>query len=599
MVTLLAIENSEIRLEFHCSSRAAGARALGTAEPFFEIVSPLSGVSGFWTDPTGGELELDSGGGPFLFEDTSYDIQVRSLMGRDVSVRSRSQRPLKGLRPVLGDRSCLAGSVNFRRSVGRFSIDILVDAQVSVSLTVEVFPTKVSYRDDYEEMLREVEGFRRQLALAYLRPTYRQGSTVKDSSSRGEFLSVLRAEIQTLSSGMRQIERQPNRQLAPDFRLVNARKIRRPTPGVVRQVSRGAGGGPMRATPSGLRVRDRLQSHGRSETLNTPEHRWLKSQLADLLVRVSKGRALVQDAVLHLEAQGYSPDRHLEEAAELRSLSQELNALSRIEPIAEASGAPPPGFSSETLQRQPGYREVSQSLFALRRGVSALGASHETSVQDLDVLYELWCFFKVASILSQLADQESPLLVVKVHAAGVDLRLSSGTASTIRIGSGDPRFEVSYNLSFREATGRHRPDVILRIQHSGWPPIIVVFDAKYRVRNDARTLRRNGMPAPPQDAVDALHRYRDALTLEHMGVSGRPVVKGVALYPATSSEAVDFDKSGLAAALDSVGIGAIPFLPGNVSHLEQFLRGIVQRSAHEMAGAGPPFLAEREARTHP
>ena len=95
---------------------------------------------------------------------------------------------------------------------------------------------------------------------------------------------------------------------------------------------------------------------------------------------------------------------------------------------------------------------------------------------------------------------------------------------------------ISYNLEYPGLTGDQRPDIVLRFQHAGWPELIVVFDAKYRVDGSRNYVRRFGLPGPSQEAINALHRYRDAIVVssEQRGLE-RPVVRGAALYPLNAS----------------------------------------------------------------
>jgi hypothetical protein len=122
----------------------------------------------------------------------------------------------------------------------------------------------------------------------------------------------------------------------------------------------------------------------------------------------------------------------------------------------------------------------------------------------------------------------------------------------------------------------------------------LVFDAKYRLVADPDYVRRLGCPGPPQSAIDALHRYRDAI-LEKTGLHGsrsetfkRTVVEGVALFPYTDVDN-QYRNSALWLALEQLGIGAIPFLPRETRYLEEWLRVVLRRGGWSTAANTIPY----------
>jgi hypothetical protein len=103
------------------------------------------------------------------------------------------------------------------------------------------------------------------------------------------------------------------------------------------------------------------------------------------------------------------------------------------------------------------------------------------------------------------------------------------------------------------------------------------------------------MPSPPQSAIGALHRYRDAIVIDgsefgHQEI--RPVVCGAALFPLSADESVGYHKSPLFEALNRYGIGAIPFLPGNTDFAQAWLVELLSRSHDQLASFIPPNARE-------
>lgn len=598
MAKLLTIRSDSIDLEFSGPTSPQGGFVRSGVTPELLIDPLASEVEATYVDTSGTEhpWSPDRSEGPTFFEDTQYALQIRGPARSHVTVTTRNQSIFSDVTPVLGEPNTLAGTVNFRRSVGRFAFDVAVDGARWLAVSIDVYPSKMDYRADYEQLVTDIESLRRRLSMAFLRTTHRSGGVSGDKSELADLLTLLRSEIHRLEQAFRQIERRPRRQLSPSIVLRETAKLRRPTTGVLRQIVRGSGAGPLESLIPGVSARRYLHAHRGQETLDTAEHRWLRATLADLVRLAAQGRSRVDTAIEISRRRDFSTARYETEKAELIDLGKRLVDLLAIEPLSAATGPPPAGFSSQALQRTPGYREATSSLHTLRSAVTALGQGHQTSMQEIDALYEVWCFLKVAEIVGDLVGAEDFVVEPSVRQSGLDSLLSSGRASTIRLEGTGRDFHVGYNLEYRESTGRHRPDIVLDVRVEDWPPMIIVLDAKYRLRSDRSTIAKYEVPSPPQDAIDALHRYRDAITIEHSSHRGRPVVLGAALYPLGVHESLHYDRRPLYRSLSTVGIGALPFLPGNTSHVRRFLADIVQAPPTELSDPGPPFLASSYAR---
>ena len=116
-----------------------------------------------------------------------------------------------------------------------------------------------------------------------------------------------------------------------------------------------------------------------------------------------------------------------------------------------------------------------------------------------------------------------------------------------------------------------RPDLLLVRQKGDEPPVWHVLDAKYRLDARPDTLDRLGVPAPPPEALGALHRYRDALVAPD---GRRPVASAAALYPWRDDGR--YAGSRLASSLATLGVGALPTLPGATDALRVWMEDVVR-----------------------
>lgn len=533
--------------------------------------------------------------GPRLFEDTPYRVFIEASDGV-ATVTHRSPEIAAQFSAVPNHANVLEATVNFRRQVGTSRFDVLVDGVQTLSFEVEVFPTKLDYATDYRDLLEDTTRVSRALALEYLRATFQEATPVPtEGATELEWVLLLRSQLRRLEQAMAFIDRNPHRLLTRDVRTQPLHRIRRPTSTTLSAIRHGAGSGPWSDVAS-FRARSRLPSDVRRETLDTPEHRWIKQGLQSALRNLAHVIQRVEVEFQEGEASGRSTVRVERELAELQSIERTIARLLRSGFLEDVAGPPPPRFSSLTLMSRMGYREAYQALVVLQHGVRVEGTALEVSVSDLDLLFEYWCFLRCVELLTELTPESIDSTdLFKVSASGVRVVLERGRASRVKLRFEEQAAEVTYNPSYPGLTGSQHPDIVLRIFREGWPPMDIVFDAKYRVDASSDYVRQFQIPGSPADAINALHRYRDAI-LSYPN-SRRHTVRGAALFPLNESMSRDFDARPLRRALASVGVGALPFLPTNVQHGKAWLKELLESSSETLAEPGPPFAALEHARS--
>jgi hypothetical protein len=285
------------------------------------------------------------------------------------------------------------------------------------------------------------------------------------------------------------------------------------------------------------------------------------------------------------------------EEEELRHLVRRVDALTALPLFASQSGPPAGSFTSLLLLSGVGYSGAYQALVSLRRGLSVDAGAIDASVKELHQVYEAWCYITVVRIVSEILHETPDLSqLIQVESSGIRVALRRGQASEVRWSSETRGLVAAYNPSFGGLTGTLRPDIVLRFNHAGWPDVVVVF-AKYRLERSADYVKAFRTPGPPEDALGALHRYRDAILMDYRQPSlGRPVVKGLALFPLSAGDSESFSQTPLFHALDDIGVGAIPALPSNERLLREWLQGLLDMDIQELAVPGPPFAAYEELR---
>lgn len=546
----------------------------------------ISEVSATYLDTDGRLVHWEAGSrsGPILFEDTTYHLWVDGTVNAPL-VQHRDPLFVRDITHHTG-RRIASGTFNLGRQVGKLPFTVAFGPWL-FKVELEVTPTKIDYATDYQDLISDVAATARGLALAYLRATHQTAARSDQTASEIEWLTLLRQEITDLQHAIARINERPHRHLLREVRPTANYKIRRLDAVARRAIIRGKGTGPTDHLDGIGSVRRVLDSVNAVSTLDTPEHRWLQLQVRQVHRRL---RSLA--AMLDTEARRSSRpigERRLREQQEISQLADKVEWLLETDCLRQAQQLPQQTPPSLTMLSAAGYRDAYRILTGLRVGLAIGGDALELQTKDVHDLYELWAYLEIVKLVvgysGTTVDHTS---LIRHYSGGLRVGLQAGTQSSVPL-SGDRRsFTISYNRTYPGQTGDQKPDIVIRVEEPGRPDLIVVFDAKYRVDATAEFRVRYGAPGPPIDAINALHRYRDAIVTTGSGTY-RPVVRCAALFPLTNEETTAYESSSnLYASLDSVGIGALPFLPGNTTLAADWLQDLLDLPAAQLAWNGPP-----------
>lgn len=107
-----------------------------------------------------------------------------------------------------------------------------------------------------------------------------------------------------------------------------------------------------------------------------------------------------------------------------------------------------------------------------------------------------------------------------------------------------------------------------------------LFDAKYRIDG-----REQGVDVPPEDAINQMHRYRDAIYYRDYDANAlkKEVIGGYILFPG-DGEPNDVAVSKFYKTIKEVNIGAFPLRPKDTENrklLEQFIEELIHTKSCE------------------
>lgn len=598
MIDIFRIETGQTNLSWS-DSQAENANRIG---PTGRLAITPSNHGGkkirIWRSGLSGNaannLEIEAG--PPLYDETTYTLLLSSGDKRRVELRHRDPAILGALHSSI-DGTIVHGTINFNSQVGRSRFSVYIDGKTEYDFEVEVFPTKVDYAADYDVLLADIQEILTGLVVEYLKSTFQLGFvTDAESSSRLEWILLLRHVVDELERGLRYIEQHPHHGLVRERIPTRVEKLRRPDSTISKIVRQGKGCGPKTRTASGLELPGMLPEHRARTTLDTPEHRWLASQLTHI-------RRIL--AEIHLAERANDASRGMRQLRILQEIEELQNRIARLQsigPIAQAQGFPPPGFTSLTLQARPGYREAYRACLILLRGLRVDGGPVGLSVKDTSGLYEYWCYLALLRLVARITGEQVPVRkLFSIEKTGLRVQLKRGTSQTVKFSNADRALELTYNPGYKDDAIFRQPGVVLTFHDSRRPTIRLVFDANYRADPTVKYVKHSGSIDPTTQAIGLLHHYRDTI-LYQTGLQGTKtdvlkgtVVQGVALFPYADLED-RFRNTRFWSSLKELGIGAIPFLPREPRYLEEWLRNILQRAGWSTTDRSAWHLTANEMR---
>ncbi|WP_257535545.1 DUF2357 domain-containing protein [Mesobacillus foraminis] len=106
------------------------------------------------------------------------------------------------------------GNLVFQNEVGFTTFEIQCENKTLLSVTLEIYPSKLDYKKDYQKLLKEVNDEIYNLAFHFIRKTF-LGARLKleGNPSRAEFYRLISKHFQQFLQAIERIERQPHHKL--------------------------------------------------------------------------------------------------------------------------------------------------------------------------------------------------------------------------------------------------------------------------------------------------------------------------------------------------------------------------------------------------
>ncbi len=573
---LLTIQHQDFLLNIECTKFneiwGKAKRNIGE-EKLFSTYSWSDGVESVFRRSPEGDLPLAKGdkAPAIFFDNADYPVWVEfNDYVKDAQFGSilQSENDKFSFR-----KHILAGFLNYGNEIGRSELHLVYaigGEKRKFTFSYEVLSTKLDYHEHWKSIIEDIEQEYRMLSLDYMRRTF-HGFSSDPNADIPEIIwwSVFAEEQKKFIKACKSIIERPRRRLQRNSVYKRADQL----------------------TYVPTTIENELAEHRREEahlykidekvqTNDTQENRFLKFALSQitkkyggLKSRIDKLNNLSQSAIDDIQ-ETFNTLKHLERSPFFRTIGRFK------------------GMNQESLilQKATGYSQVYRTWNLLRRGYSLDDGMYRLQTKDIATLYEIWCFIEVSHIVKEqlhLTDEDID------HRNRMELNglftweLGKGEHSRILFSKdGVELAELIYNpknsdkedesISIKNLvapTVPQKPDIVLQLTKDdlrNGMKMTYLFDAKYRIDG-----RSKGVDTPPDDAINQMHRYRDAIYYNDYSqdVLKKEVIGGYILFPG-DGEPADVAEAKFYESIEKVNIGAFPLRPKdkrNRAFLEKFI----------------------------
>ncbi|WP_082232069.1 restriction endonuclease-like protein [Halobacillus massiliensis] len=483
----------------------------------------------------------------------------------------------------------LMGNLSFTNEVGYTTFSILREGKKQLEVTLEVFPSKLSYKQDYQQLLEEVNEEVYNLAYHFVKKTYLGATTTHTAdSSWTEFYRLVMKYFQQFAKAVSQIENQPHHQLKREHRLVRGDQLKRQDTAGLKYLRKRPG--LFVESTNGMPIHEKkmLPTKGinvqKDQTYDTLENCFVKWMMVRLSHKMNSLRRKLEEGRTLYQQNPHNDKIKL--VKDIESSLQRKLASSFWREIGKLDRS----VMTLVLQMAPGYREAYQTYLTLSRGLVLHGELARMSVKDVSTLYEYWTFLKLGQILASKYKMISQdIIKVKRDGLFVTLNQSKAAKRVFR----HPHTNEKITLHFQKHSGklptvRQKPDSMLSIEKVGKDHTYeYVFDAKYRVDFAAEGSyygRTYGSPGPLEEDINTMHRYRDAIVESKASNYERTTFGAYVLFPWGGEH--EYEKHSFYKSIQKVNIGGFPFLPQSTALVERFLDRLIECSPKQLQEEG-------------
>lgn len=560
-----------------------------------------------------GEMEAISKrdlGEPVFFENKQYDIEfvfnekLKSFFSDSSPFIEHRLKAVEESFHYSQSSNSLRATINTGNDIGWFKFELVYQIgkeKIRQSFAFEVLPIKMDMASDLDVMNSSIDSQFPLWRFSLAEKTQQQIQAVKEPHPQFLLLWLAQFEalLSDLESGLKHIVNAPHSRLMSTSRAVKMDMLK----GKLHQNLEHK---VMLAKANGS-FEKRFYLNNKKLSVDTPENRFIKFVVSTSILKLSK--------IIHAAKEmDDKPDKQRLSDSFFNKLDewqQGMRFFQRQPFFKEVGSVNGSQRESLVLQQKPGYAKVYKAWQQLKWYLDLLEGDRSLSLRSVAELYEVWCFLEVRRILLDLGFEEVKNERARISINDVNASFDDGMKGSFKFEREDGvRLRLAHEPKFtpggevlKSWVTTQQPDIFLEATFPHGETVVWLFDAKYRIKKSREfDVSSVGMPDEvPDDAINQMHRYRDAVIHQELGKEGdviksRPIFGAYALYPGFFDQ--EKEENPYKKAIDEVGIGAFSLLPDNsyagsvwlTDFLTEKLK--VKTTIHDVASPDKYFVEE-------
>lgn len=469
-------------------------------------------------------------------------------------------------------KGMLTGNINFLNNPGTFMLSFEYvkrnGEHITDTFSLEVVSPKLDTKRDLENIKKLINAEYENYVYEYLTLTFQSHEIARTEHNNSKliWLSIFKQVIEPYFQACRYIMHHAHKKAQKYHSYSRAERIKRwSIHEEERYVERGD-------DADRFYYRHEVTEH----SINTKENRFVKYTLIYL------HRQFIE--VFEELRNAYQNDLAQEEIEQLEEYDTTFHSLLNSKFFRNIGKYEGSMQESAVLQQRSGYRNVYRYWQILKCGLSLEQGNTNIGMKQIWKLYEIWCFLVMKRLVCKIMDinptdpvtREKGLIIEDSNRMMESFTQKDTDCRIIyRHPVNNTKVELWYQHSFfpKRSNAAHSvttlqvPDIVLNVTKAGSELTkTYLFDAKYRVLDDKD--HNSPTDEPVQDAINAMHRYRDAIYYGNKSLpngvnkpQSKEVIGGYILFPGRVSDADKLENKYFMRSIDAINIGAYPLLP--------------------------------------
>ena len=220
----------------------------------------------------------------YFKEYTNYEIVIERKNNTTIEFYHENPNIRNKVTPTGRGGNILSGIINFRGDIGYSDLYVKVNGNTHMKIIIEVLPSKIDYKEDYEAILRDVNEEIYNLAYGFLSRTYLPAEiNNKRSNSHTEFYSILNYIYENLMKSINIVLSKPHHELIKDSRVCKYQSLKNTSMNTIKWLEKRPH---LLENIDGRLIHTQALQVTKKVTLDTKENRFLKFMLLTIIQKI-------------------------------------------------------------------------------------------------------------------------------------------------------------------------------------------------------------------------------------------------------------------------------------------------------------------------